>query len=102
MFILNKIVVKGGERALSARTMKLNIGTKLALITSLIVIISVSSIGFLSYNKSRAMLTDSTRDKLVTDAQIYSDMIDKYIFERSQDISILALNPKIRSLDVTA
>ncbi len=93
---------KGASGHYQPVTMKLNIGTKLALITSLIVIISVSSIGFLSYNKSRAMLVDSTRDKLVTDAQIYSDMIDKYIFERSQDINILALNSKIRSLDVSA
>jgi len=82
--------------------MKLNIKTKLAAITILLVIISVASIGYLSYNKSRTMLVDSTRDKLLTDAKIYSDMIDKYIFERSQDINILALNPTIRSLDASA
>lgn len=80
----------------------MNIRTRLAVIITLIVIISVTSIGYLSYNKSRAMLVDFTRDKLLTDAKIYSDMIDKYIYERSQDINILALNPIISGPDVSA
>ncbi|AGL02172.1 methyl-accepting chemotaxis protein [Desulfoscipio gibsoniae] len=87
---------------IKGRTMRLNIRTRLAVIIALIVIISVASIGYLSYNKSRAMLVDFTRDKLLTDAQIYSDMIDKYIYERSQDINILVLNPVISSPDVSA
>ncbi|AGL00626.1 methyl-accepting chemotaxis protein [Desulfoscipio gibsoniae DSM 7213] len=71
------------------------------MITTLLIIISVTSIGYLSYNKSRAMLVDSTQDKLLTDAKIYSNMIDKYIYERSQDINFLALNSTIRSLDAS-
>ncbi len=82
--------------------MRTSIKTRLALITTVLIIIAVLSIGYLSYNKSRAMLVDYIREKLLTEAKIYSDMIDKYIYERSRDIVIMAKHPKLTSMDVPA
>ncbi|MCL6561354.1 MAG: methyl-accepting chemotaxis protein, partial [Firmicutes bacterium] len=76
--------------------------TKLALTTILLVVLSIISIGYLSYNKSRDMMVNYTRETLLADARIYSDMVDKYIFERSQDIGILSSHPKLNSMEVPA
>ncbi|WP_207744513.1 methyl-accepting chemotaxis protein [Desulfallas sp. Bu1-1] len=81
--------------------MRSSIKTKLAIVTTSLILIVVCSIGYLSYNKSRAMLVDYTRERLLTDARIYSDMIDKYIYERSKDIAVMAKHPKLVSMDVS-
>jgi len=82
--------------------MRTSIKTKLALITTFLIIIAGSSIGYLSYTKSRDLLVDYTRERLLTEGRIYADMIDKYIFERSKDIVIMAKHPKLTSMDVPA
>ncbi|SFR14836.1 methyl-accepting chemotaxis protein [Desulfoscipio geothermicus] len=48
------------------------------------------------------MLVDYTRERLLTDGRIYADMIDKYVYERSKDIIIMAKHPKLTTMDVPA
>jgi methyl-accepting chemotaxis protein len=79
-----------------------SIKTKLAVATAALIVLAVSLIGYLSYNKSRAMLVDYTRERLLTDGRIYADMIDKYVYERSIDIVIMAKHPKLTAVDVPA
>lgn len=82
--------------------MQTSIKTKLALITTFIIIVSVSLIGYLSYGKSRDLLVDHTRERLLTEGKIYADMIDKYVFERSKDIIIMAKHPKLAGINISA
>ncbi len=77
--------------------MRTSIKTKLAVVITFLILVAVCSIGYLSYNKSRAMLVDYTRERLLTDARIYADMIDKFIYERSRDIMVMAKHPKLTS-----
>lgn len=85
-----------------AKKIKRSIKFKLILVTSLLIILAVFLISYLTYNKSRAMLIDYTRDRLLTDGRILADMIDKYIYERSRDIMVMANNDKLKSMDVPA
>ncbi len=73
--------------------MKIRIKTKLVLSITILVILTAIILGYLSYNKSSNMLVQHTRERLLTDAEIYSDMIDKYIYERSRDCLIMARHP---------
>jgi len=73
--------------------MKIRIKTKLVLSITILVILTAIILGYLSYNKSSNMLVQYTRERLLTDAEIYSDMIDKYIYERSRDCLIMARHP---------
>jgi len=80
----------------------MKIRTKLVLVITLLVFLTAVIIGFFSYQKSRDMLVRYTRERLLTDAGIYSDMIDKYIYERSRDIVVMAKHPKLTGVDVPA
>lgn len=81
--------------------MQKSIQTRLAVIITVLIAISVLSISYLAYNKTRTMLVDYTRERLITDAAIYSDMVDKYIFERSKDIAIMAKHPVLINMNTT-
>ena len=82
--------------------MKIKIRTKLVLSITILVVITAIILGYLSYHKSRSMLVQYTEERLLTDAKIYSDMIDKYIYELSRDVLIMAQHPVLVDKDAPA
>ncbi|TYO95945.1 methyl-accepting chemotaxis protein [Desulfallas thermosapovorans] len=91
--VYRKVVTGIKQRVFYAGQVRIGIKTKLALFSTVIIVILVLSIGYLSYNKSGDMLFKFTEEMLLNNGKIYADMIDKYIYERSRDVLIMAEHP---------
>jgi len=80
--------------------MKITIGKKMGLITVLTTILGLLPlcfVGWLSYNKARVALHDLTEEQLVAIREIKKSRIDDYLEELKLDLNILVKDPMVNA-----